>query len=159
MIDLVRVDEANQLRHDKPARKVLKEARWLLLRNPQNWKTPKQQVRLEDLLAANQALMTVYLMKAELKTPWTPSTACGWRSALKQWLRHAHESEIPALVQFSKWLKGYWRGLVSRVRWPMHTVQLEGRNNRIKVIKQMAYGYRDSEFFFMKIKSVFPGNP
>jgi hypothetical protein len=26
-------------------------------------------------------------------------------------------------------------------------------------VKRMAYGYRDSEFFFMKIKSVFPGNP
>ncbi|POA64666.1 transposase, partial [Pseudomonas sp. GW531-T4] len=47
----------------------------------------------------------------------------------------------------------------SRVRWPMHTGQLEGINNRIKVIKRMAYGYRDSEFFFMKIKSVFPGIP
>jgi transposase len=68
VIDRVRVDEANRLRHDKPARKVIKQARWLLLRNPQNLKTPEQQVRLEDLLAANQALMTVYLMKAELKT-------------------------------------------------------------------------------------------
>jgi len=27
------------------------------------------------------------------------------------------------------------------------------------VIKQRVYGYRDSELFFMKIKSVFPGNP
>lgn len=36
---------------------------------------------------------------------------------------------------------------------------LEGINNRIKVIKWMTYGYRDSEFFFIKIKSVFPGNP
>jgi hypothetical protein len=27
------------------------------------------------------------------------------------------------------------------------------------VIKRMAYGYRDSEFFFMKIKNNFPGNP
>ncbi|MGF6394174.1 hypothetical protein QFZ86_005250, partial [Pseudomonas plecoglossicida] len=25
--------------------------------------------------------------------------------------------------------------------------------------KRMAYGYRDSEFFFMKIKNDFPGNP
>jgi hypothetical protein len=63
------------------------------------------------------------------------------------------------LIQFAKRLKAYWRGIVSRVRWPMHTGQLEGINNRIKVIKRMAYGYRDSEFFFMKIKSVFPGNP
>ncbi|WP_173477444.1 transposase, partial [Pseudomonas chlororaphis] len=122
-------------------------------------KTPEQQVHLQDLLAANQALMTVYLMKAELKTLWTPNTAWSWRSAWKQWLRHAHESEIPALIQFAKRLKSYWRGIVSRVRWPMHTGQLEGINNRIKVIKRMAYGYRDSEFFFMKIKSVFPGIP
>ncbi|MBV6823290.1 transposase, partial [Pseudomonas sp. PD9R] len=85
--------------------------------------------------------------------------AWSWRTAWKQWLRHAHESEIPALIQFAKRLKAYWRGIVSRVRWPMHTGQLEGINNRIKVIKRMAYGYRDSEFFFMKIKSVFPGNP
>jgi transposase len=77
VFDRVRVDEANRLRHDKPARKVIKQARWLLLRNPQNLKTPEQQVRLEDLLAANQALMKVYSMKAELKALWTPSTALG----------------------------------------------------------------------------------
>src|SRR5207253_9332205 len=70
VIDRVRVDEANRLRHDKPARKVIKQARWLLLRNPENLKKPEQQVHLQDLLAANQSLMTVYLMKAELKTLW-----------------------------------------------------------------------------------------
>lgn len=159
VIDRVRVDEANRLRHDKPARKVIKQARWLLLRNPENLKREDQQVRLQDLLAANQSLMTVYLMKAELKALWSPATAWGWRSAWKQWLRLAAESAIPALKQFAKRLKSYWRGILSRVRWPMHTGQLEGINNRIKVIKRMAYGYRDSEFFFMKIKNDFPGNP
>ena len=159
VIDRVRVDEANRLRHDKPARKVIKQARWLLLRNPENLKREEQQLRLQDLLAANQSLMTVYLMKAELKTLWSPTTAWGWRSAWKQWLRLAGESEIPALKQFAKRLRGYWRGILSRVRWPMHTGQLEGINNRIKVIKRIAYGYRDSEFFFMKIKNDFPGNP
>ncbi len=39
VIDRVRVDEANCLRHDKPARKVIKHARWLLLRNPENLKS------------------------------------------------------------------------------------------------------------------------
>jgi len=140
VIDRVRVDEANRLRHDKPARKVIKQARWLLLRNPENLKREEQQLRLQDLLAANQSLMTVYLMKAELKTLWSPTTAWGWRSAWKQWLRLAGESEIPALKQFAKRLRGYWRGILSRVRWPMHTGQLEGINNRIKVIKRMAYG-------------------
>jgi len=27
------------------------------------------------------------------------------------------------------------------------------------VMKRMAYGYRDSAFFFLKIKAAFPGNP
>ncbi|MHC3748615.1 transposase, partial [Stutzerimonas stutzeri] len=37
------------------------------------------------------------------------------------------------------------------------TSVLEGVNNRIKVIKRMAYGFRDSEYFFLKIKVAFPG--
>ncbi|MCD9045769.1 ISL3 family transposase, partial [Luteimonas sp. MHLX1A] len=36
VIDRVRVDQANQLRHDKPARRVIKSSRWLLLRNRDN---------------------------------------------------------------------------------------------------------------------------
>ena len=38
-----------------------------------------------------------------------------------------------------------------------HTSVLEGMNNRIKVIKRMAYGFRDSAYFFLKIKAAFPG--
>ncbi|AZD36496.1 Mobile element protein [Pseudomonas chlororaphis subsp. aurantiaca] len=41
---------------------------------------------------------------------------------------------------------------MSQARWPLHT-------DRIKLIKRMPYGYRDSEFFFMKIKNAFLGNP
>lgn len=41
----------------------------------------------------------------------------------------------------------------------MHTGQLEGIHNRVKVIKRMAYGYRDRAYFFLKIKATYPGNP
>lgn len=41
----------------------------------------------------------------------------------------------------------------------MHTGQLEGISNRITLMKRMAYGYRDSDLFFLKIKAAFPGNP
>jgi hypothetical protein len=46
-----------------------------------------------------------------------------------------------------------------RLRWPMHTDQLEGINNRIKATKRMAYGDRDSAFLFQTVKAAFPGNP
>ncbi|KVN35074.1 hypothetical protein WJ63_37120 [Burkholderia pyrrocinia] len=35
----------------------------------------------------------------------------------------------------------------------------EGINNTIKVIKRRAYGYRDEEYFFLKIRAAFPGIP
>ena len=71
----------------------------------------------------------------------------------------AEQSAVEPLQRFARKLKPYWRGIVARVRWPMHTGQLDGINNRIKVMKRMAYGYRDSNFFFMKIKAAFPGKP
>lgn len=39
----------------------------------------------------------------------------------------------------------------------MHTGIVEGINNKIKVIKRIAYGYRDDAYFFLKIRAAFPG--
>lgn len=158
VIDRVRVDEANRLKHDRPLRQVVKRARWLLLRNKENVPA-QQQPKLDELLAANQALMTTYVMKTSLKELWQPGDAWQWRRAWKAWLGMAAQSKIEPLVRFARRLKSYWRGILARMRWPMHTGQLEGINNRIKVMKRMAYGYRDSDFFFLKIKAAFPGNP
>jgi len=44
------------------------------------------------------------------------------------------------------------------VRRPGWRVRLEGINDTIKVIKRMAYGYRDDEYFFLRIRDAFPGN-
>lgn len=159
VIDRVRVDEANRLKDDKKARKVVKQSRWLLLRNPENLKSEEQRVSLQELLAANQALLTVYVMKSSLKAIWSARTAWAWRTGWKEWMRQAAQSGIAPLISFAKRLSGYWRGIVSRVRWPMHSGQLEGINNRIKVMKRMAYGYRDRDYFFLKIRAAFPGNP
>ncbi len=62
-IDRVRVDEANRLRGDPKARAVVKGSRWLLLRNRDNLRSGKERVRLAELLEANQALATVYILK------------------------------------------------------------------------------------------------
>ena len=69
VIDRVRLDEALRLEKDKPARKVVKGSRWLLLRNAENLK-PADRVRLRELLDANRKLATVDVLKDELKRPW-----------------------------------------------------------------------------------------
>ncbi|WP_200846988.1 transposase, partial [Raoultella sp. 18117] len=69
VIDSVRVDQANQLRDHSKARKVIKRSRWLLLRNPENLPVGHE-VKLAELLEANQPLNTVYMMKTALKERW-----------------------------------------------------------------------------------------
>lgn len=44
-------------------------------------------------------------------------------------------------------------------RYPIHSGVLEGCNNQIKVLKRVAYGYRDDADFFLKIRAAFPGIP
>jgi transposase len=49
-------------------------------------------------------------------------------------------------------------GLVAYARYHLTTGILEGMTNRIKVIKRVAYGFRDDEYFFLRIRHAFPGN-
>ena len=141
VIDRVRVDQANQLRHDKPARKVVKRSRWLLLRNRGNLKD-EQALKLEELLQANQPLMTVYVLKDQLK---------------ELWYALAMSSGLAPVQQFARRLKGYVDGIIASAVYRLNTSVLEGMNNKIKVIKRVAYGYRDNDYFFLKIKAAFPG--
>jgi transposase len=158
VLDRVRVDEANRLRGDKQARKVIKGSRWLLLRNKEHVTREADRIRLDELLQANQALCTAYIMKDELKQLWLcRSPLEAWRR-WKYWLRLALESGIEPLRHFAVKLKDYASGIISHSRYALHTSVLEGINNTIKVIKRMAYGYRDDEYFFLKIKNAFPGN-
>lgn len=157
VIDRVRVDEANRLRHDKPARRVVKSARWLLLRNPENLTRWSDRVRLRELLDANRRLLSVYLLKEDLKLLWRLRCPQQARRAWEHWYQRAIRSQIKPLQRFAQRLQTYVHGILAHATWPLNTSVLEGINNKIKVIKRMAYGYRDDDYFFLKIRAAFPG--
>jgi len=157
VIDRVRVDEANRLKDNKAARKVVKGSRWLLLRNAKNLARHQDRVRLKELLAANRKLATVYILKDDLKHLWDYSYPGAAERFWKQWYNRAIRSRIEPLKAFAKKMKGYIEGVLSHCLYPLHTSLLEGINNKIKVIKRMAYGYRDDDYFFLKIRQAFPG--
>lgn len=156
VVDRVRVDQANQLRHDKSARKVIKRSRWLLLRNKDNLKE-EQRLKLNELLAINQPLMMVYVLKDQLKDLWYAPSEEIAKQRWDDWLKMAMDSGIKALQHFARNLSRYVAGIVASATYRLHTSALEGMNNRIKVMKRMAYGYRDNAYFFLKIKAAFPG--
>jgi len=156
VVDRVRVDQANALRDQPADRQVIKRARWLLLRNRDNLKA-EQAVHLDDLLAANRPLAITYLLKTELKELWYAPTVKEGLRRWKHWYRLAMGSALEPVRRFARRLRPYLRGVLASALYPMNSSILEGVNNRIKVIKRMAYGFRDSAYFFLKIKAAFPG--
>lgn len=155
VIDRVRVDQANALREDKPARSAVKRSRWLLLKNRSNL-SEKQEAKLSELMEANQPLATVYVLKEQLKELWRCSSAWAAFKLWRQWWSSCQESALKPLLDFARKLLPYLRGILASAKYPLNTSVLEGMNNKIKVIKRMAYGYRDTEYFFLKIKHAFP---
>jgi transposase len=166
VIDRVRVDETNRLgratRRDRATlarRRVIKGTRWLLLRNWENVTNAADRVRLRELLAANRALFIVYVLKDDLKQLWRFTYPGAARRFWQHWYRRACSSRIAALRTFAQHLAALVDGVINHCRYPLHTGLLEGINNRIKVLKRMAYGYRDDAYFFLKIRAAFPGIP
>ncbi|MDL2194087.1 ISL3 family transposase [Shewanella algae] len=158
VIDRVRVDQANQLKHDKPARKRVKRGRWVLLKNRDNL-TDKQAGYLNELLESNKSLMTVYLLREQLKEMWYCTDEAEATAQWNLWWQQVRESGIRPLLQFGQRLKHYLHGIVASAVHPLHTCRLEGMNNKIKLLKRMGYGYRDTEYFFLKVREAFPGDP
>lgn len=159
VVDRVRIDEANRLRRDRAARKILKGARWLLLKSRENLRDPQESIRLSELLEANQALMIAYVLKEDLKRLWGYRDPASALRFFRQWVLRAQESGIAPLIRFAKKLQRHVHGIIAHCRWPLNTSLLEGMNNKIKLMKRMAYGFRDDEYFFLRIRAAFPGIP
>ncbi len=164
VIDRVRVDETNKIalasgpnrRGIRAARGVIKGTRWLLLKN-RDQISSVERVRLDELLDANRALFIVYVLKDDLKRLWRYRYRKAALRFWHGWYDRAMASGIPALMRFADLLTRYIPGILSHCHYPLHTGLVEGINNKIKVLKRMAYGYRDDSYFFLKIRAAFPG--
>ena len=110
------------------------------------------------MLRANRRLLCAYVLKDDLKALWDDRHVGYARRFWEQWYARAVRSRIEPLKRFARKLRGYLGGILSHCRWPLHTSVLEGVNNKIKVIKRMAYGFRDDDYFFLKIRAAFPGD-
>ncbi len=63
----------------------------------------------------------------------------------------ARASKIPMLDKFANTLSAHRTGVLAYFDHRISTGPLEGTNNKIKTMKRQAYGYRDMEFFKLKI--------
>jgi transposase len=143
--------EATDIMH----KEVLKGTRWLLLKNPENLDGEKnEKQRLEEALALNKPLATAYYMKDDLRRFWDQPGKRFATRFLDGWIRRAAASGIKVLQQMAKTLAAHRSGLLTYYDVMISSGPMEGTNNKIKTMKRQAYGFRDMEFFKLKILAI-----
>lgn len=136
-------------------KRVLKGIRWLLLKNPENLdETRDEYQRLQDAIQLNQPLALAYYMKEDLRQFWTKKDKKSAESFLNDWIARAQVSQVSILIKFANTLSAHRTGIFSYYDFPISNGPLEGTNNKIKTMKRQAYGFRDKEFFKLKIMAL-----
>lgn len=133
---------------------VLKGTRWLLLKNAENLKNDpekNEKQRLDQALELNAPLAKAYYLKDELRQFWQQDSKKKAEQWLDQWIETARKSKVPMLMKMANTIQGHRYGLLNWYEYPISTGPLEGTNNKIKTLQRQAYGFRDHEFFKLKI--------
>ena len=58
------------------------------------------------------------------------------------------------LVRFAHTLAAHRHGILNYYHYRISTGPLEGTNTKIRVLQRQAYGFRDAEFFKLKIHAL-----
>lgn len=133
-------------------RKLVKGIRWLLLKKSENLNEEKdERGQLEQALAINKPLAQAYYLKEELGQLWQQNTKKKAEKFLRNWTQKAISTSIVELRKFANTLLSHRSGILNWFDYRISTGPLEGFNNKIKVLKRKAYGYRDMEYFALKI--------
>lgn len=136
-------------------KQVLKGAKWVLLKNPENLIPEKDEhAALQLALGYNQPLATAYYLKEDLRQLRFQVDKDTAQAAIEGWIKRAYASGINLLKKMAKTLQRYKCEILAYYDYPISSGPLEGLNNKIKTLKRQAYGYRDTEFFKLKIYAI-----
>jgi len=153
-LSALRRDLYHQVSSDRQ-RRILKGTRWLLLKNPENLDAERdEQRRLKAALDLNLPLTTAYYLKEDLRQIWMQPNKRIARRVLRDWLARARASGVHMLAVFADTLEEHQQGVLAYYDYPISTGPLEGTNTKIQAMKRQAYGFRDHEFFKLKILGI-----
>ena len=132
-------------------RKVLKGTRYLLLGNGADIFDKQHKTRLENALAMNEPLSKAYYLKEQLHQIWSQPMKAMAEKVLDDWIRQAEQSKIIQLQKMAVTVKTYKKGILAWYDCHLSTGKVEGINNKIKVMKRNAYGFRDEKYFTLRL--------
>jgi len=130
----------------------MKRKRYLILSREANLK-PQQQEDLEKLVKKNERLHKAYLLKEQILSIFddTTSTLEQVKERISIWFSNVLSNDIEEFYSVVDTMRSYLYGILNHFKYHMTNAIAEGFNTKINVIKRRAYGFRDVEYFMLKI--------
>ncbi|AEM78225.1 ISL3 family transposase [Thermoanaerobacter wiegelii] len=132
-------------------RKYFKRSRKLLLAKYDNL-TPEQKEELEVMFWCSDDLRIAYLLKEEFNDKVLKcKNSKEAKIELKRWIQLAKESKIDEFKRCVQVFNRWFEEIANAFDIPYTNSVIEGYNNKIKVLKRIAYGYRNFYRFRKRI--------
>ena len=141
-LDEVRAAETRKMAqegHDP----LLKKSRWCILKRKENL-TPKQQLRLRDLVRYNLQTVRAYLLKEDFQQFWKYNSPRWAGMFLDFWCSQTMRSRIEPMKKIARTLRTHRPLLMNyfKARKEYSSGVVEGLNNKAKVTMRRSYGFR-----------------
>ena len=143
-LDKVRKKEREK--YEAVGQSIGKGERFLFLKNFEDL-DHDERGRLQKLFEVNMTLAKAHVMKEQFREFWRKGSKKAAARFLLHWIYAAVQSGIEPIVQAGYTFLAHYEGLLNYFDHPISNGQIEGTNNKIKVLKRNAYGYRDLEYF------------
>ncbi len=133
-------------------RKVIHGLHWVL-RYKQKNQSKRNLESLDRLAEINEPLYRAYLHKEAFFEffNFKPSEVKEAEQFLIEWIVEAFKIKLQGLTDFAEYIRRNTKILLNIVLTQRSSAISEGINRKISVIKSMAYGYRNVQYFMLKI--------
>jgi transposase len=129
----------------------LKGCRWLLVKNAEDL-SEEEQVKLEGMFAVSPTLKRLHELKEAFRKVF--ETAPDRATAIEQlaaWIGEVEQSSMAPLTKFVTTLRNWWEVILNYFHDRLNSGVVEGLNNKLKLIKRLAYGYRNIAHFRLRV--------
>jgi len=147
-LDCVRKQEFADACRDE--RRRMKHKRFLILRR-NDALDDEQREDVDCLMKRNKTLYKSYLLKEQLSSILDEPRLDVAVGRLGRWFRNVKKAGIPQFEKLVKTFRNYLYGILNYFKHRVTNAASEAFNNKIGLLKRIAYGFHDLEYFKLKI--------
>lgn len=152
-VEAVRKKELQKARTDKNNELIESincKQRFIFLKNRKNL-SEKQVGYLERICAINEPIYKAMLLKESFLQIYNFHNPDESKSHLEMWIRESFNSTLESFKDLANSFLDKSQYILNWFQKKISSAISEGFNNKIKRLKRMAYGYKDIDYFKLKI--------